>query len=153
MVGQFDDLVKDATPLVGMVIDDEHSSVMGHPGDLITDRRSRLLVEHGNGLIKQQQPGIGGEDPGDGEALHLAAGHLRSRVVHGHGEPGSSLGILDDRPDVLTRDTMVLRAKSDVSSACSSNDGVDRFLLQQSDVHVAGPRVHPPGEVVALFLQ
>ena len=152
MIGQLDNLVEDPTPLVRMVVDDENRPVVGHHGDLVSNRAGRFLVEHRDRLVEEEQPGVGGQDSGDDETLHLPARHLRGGVVTGNGEPGTASGVLDDRPDLLAGNAMILRTKGDVTSTGRGNDGVDRLLLQQTDVVVA-PRTHLARQIVTLLLQ
>ena len=57
-----------------------------HIGEYRADQGGTRRVEVGGDLVEQQQPGAQREDPGDREALLLAAGERGGRLVAAVGE-------------------------------------------------------------------
>ena len=59
------------------VMGDENGCAVGqHPAQDPPQQRRRCHVEGGERLVEQQQPRLGGQGPGDGDALRLATGQL-----------------------------------------------------------------------------
>jgi hypothetical protein len=56
------------------VLDEDERGVESEPVQRLADEPGAGRVEVGGRLVEQQQPGIGGDGPGDRQSLLLAAG-------------------------------------------------------------------------------
>ena len=75
------DAVGEGVGVDGVVGDEQPDAVeRGEvPAQVAADLAAGAGVEGGEGLVEQQQAGLGGEGPGQGDALGLAAGERRGR--------------------------------------------------------------------------
>ena len=71
-------------------------------------------VQVGEGLVKQQQLGVGGHGAGDGHALLLAAGQLVGVAVHILLDAHHAQGVVDALLDLRLGQLLDLQAESDV---------------------------------------
>ena len=124
-VGQLDDAGGVLVGQLGVVRDHDDEAVAGHVAQQVHDLHARLGVEGAGGLVGQQDLGVVDEGARDGDALHLAARHLRGLLVDVFGEAHASQGVegalaalrardarqsqcqLDVRQDTLVRDQVV----------------------------------------------
>ena len=94
-VGVEDDQpVDDVEPRPESVLDDHCRQATGprHLVDRPADGLGVGGVEHGGGLVEQQDRGLEGQCPGQGQPLLLAAGQGMRRGVLGHGQPHGPQG-------------------------------------------------------------
>ncbi|GAA3114676.1 hypothetical protein GCM10020254_71480 [Streptomyces goshikiensis] len=82
-VGQYEDPVGERNGLDGVVGDDEADAAELGEVDAqgVPHTGPGGLVEGGEGLVQEQQPGPGGEGAGQGDALGLASGELGGLAV------------------------------------------------------------------------
>ena len=82
-VGEKDDGVGEPRDLVDRVadIDDRQPHLVAEPLDIGKELRLPRLVEGGERLVHQQQPGAGEQRAAEGDALLLAAGEPRRPAV------------------------------------------------------------------------
>ena len=80
-VGQLDDAGRVLVGQLGVVRDHDDEAVAGHVAQQVHDLHARLGVEGAGGLVGQQDLGVVDEGARDGDALHLAARHLRGLLV------------------------------------------------------------------------
>ena len=124
-VGELDDAGRVLVGQFGVVRDHDDEAVAGHVAQQVHDLHARLGVEGAGGLVGQQDFGVVDEGARDGDALHLAARHLRGLLVdmvfqadpfQGVEGPLAALGArdarqgqgqLDVRQDALVRDQVV----------------------------------------------
>ena len=66
---------------LGVVRDHDDEAVAGHVAQQVHDLHARLGVEGAGGLVGQQDLGVVDEGARYGDALHLAARHLRGLLV------------------------------------------------------------------------
>ena len=124
-VGQFDDARRVLVSELGIVGHHDDQAVAGDVAQEVHDLDAGLGVEGTRGLVGEQDFGIVDEGAGDGNALHLAARHLRGLLVdvvlqahalQGLQRPGATLRTrharesereLNVRQDALVRDQVV----------------------------------------------
>ena len=80
-VGQLDDAGRVLVGQLGVVRDHDDEAVAGHVAQQIHDLHARLGVEGARGFVGQQDLRVIDEGARDGDALHLAARHLRGLLV------------------------------------------------------------------------
>lgn len=78
-VGQYEDTVGRRRGFDRVVRDDQADPVEGGQvgAQGVTDPGPGRLVQRGQGFAQEQQPGLGGQRPGQGDPLGLAARQLR----------------------------------------------------------------------------
>ena len=94
-------------------------------------------VEHGGGLVEQDQARAEGQHAGERQALGLPAGQGVDRVLRVVREPHRGERAADRVPDPVPRHPEVLGAERDVAAHLPGDRGVGRVLHQQADVRAA----------------
>src|SRR5580658_4363825 len=104
--------------------DDEHGAALGDAFHVLLDDALALVVERARRLVEDQDPRIGDEGAGDGDALALAARKARAALAHhgvvalrqledelmGAGELGRADDAVDRHAGIGERDVLADRA-------------------------------------------
>ncbi len=147
-VAHYGDEVGDAQGLFLVVRDEDARRAGGLEGgaDVLAERAAQGRVECGEGLVEEDDVGLGGQRPRDGDALLLAAGQLRGHPVAGVREADEREEVLDAFAAAAARG----RAATGHAERDVLRDGQvreERALLRD-DAHAAALGRHPgaPGD-------
>ena len=99
-----------------------------------------LRIEVGRRLIKQDEPGAHGNDPGEREALLLPTRQALGGVVKRHIQAYEVQGVFDAPPYLRARQTEVLAAKCHVATHSGRNNLRVRILKNEPGRGLRGQR-------------
>ena len=98
-------------------------------------------VQHGRRLVQDDAPGLHGDDPGDGDALLLAAGEEMGGVLPELIHPHGLQGVVHPAADLLRGDAQILRGEGHILLHHVGHDLVVRVLEHHAHraAHVQQP--------------
>ena len=128
-----DDPVREQQGVEDVVGDDDGRAVPQDPAERLPQRRGDGDVERGHRLVEQQEPRLGGQRPGDRDALGLSSGELgRARSAALGADLGEPRG---HRCGIARRAPAAARPEGDV---------VERGQVREQQ-RVLGEQRHPRG--------
>ncbi len=135
---------------LGVVRDHDDQAIAGHVAQQVHDLNAGLGVEGAGGFIREEDLGVVDEGSRNGDALHLAARHLRGFLVDVVGQADASQGIegaltsfgagdarqgqgqLDIGQDALVRD-QVVGLEDEADAVVSVRVPVARLVILRGD--------------------
>ena len=103
--------------------------------DGIKHLAASLRIKHGGRLVENDAFRLHGDDPGDGDALFLAAGQLMRRVLTVFQHPNSLQGGVHPAADFRGRDAEVFRAEGHILF----NNGGHQLVIRVLQHHAHRP--------------
>ena len=122
------------------MFDEHHGRVRAveHVAHRADDLVHTVRVEVGGGFVQQQDAGLHGERPGEGEALHLPAAQVHGGTVKLDAVHADRVeAVADALPDRFARHVEVFRAERDIVAESFENRLRIRVLQYEADA--------PPG--------